>query len=304
MKQVKPDYFDRFACIKGACSHSCCVGWEIDIDEESLVRFRNVQGEIGNRLKSAIRNGEDGPYFAMTEDGRCPFLNSEGLCDLILELGEDCLCQICDDHPRFRSFFSDRVEIGLGLCCEAAAQLILANPDRVRLLEDGLEELEEEEQELLELRAELIAILQDRSAPVEARVQRMLDCAELEFEPEPLRWAGFMLSLEHLEDAWTARLESIIQAGEVPCLGTTKETEVAFEQLMVYLLYRHLPMALEDDDLAGHILYCTLIWHMIRTMSAQAGFSMEEMVEICREYSAEIEYSDENIGAILDELNI
>ena len=149
MKQVWPDYFERFACIKGDCRHSCCAGWEIDIDEESLARFRNVQGEIGNRLKSAIQTGEDGPYFAMTADGRCPFLNGEGLCDLILELGKDCLCQICADHPRFRNVFSDREEIGLGLCCEAAGQLILSNPDRVRLLGEGGETLEEEEAELL-----------------------------------------------------------------------------------------------------------------------------------------------------------
>ena len=303
MKQVKPDYFDRFACIKGDCRHSCCIGWEIDIDEASYARFQRVRGELGNKLKSVIKDGDDGPCFAMTADGRCPFLNGDGLCDLIIELGEDCLCQICDDHPRFRSFFSDREEIGLGLCCEAAARLILANPDRVCLLEEGCEELEDEEKELLVLRAELIKIMQDRSAPAEKRVQRMLDYAELEFAPDVLRWAGFLLTLEHLEEAWTQRVERLAAAEEIPQPETTEESENAFEQLMVYLLCRHLPMALEDDDLAGHILYCVLIWHVVRAMIAQAGFSMDEMVEICREYSAEIEYSDENIAAILDEMN-
>ena len=30
-----PDYFKEFSCIAGACKDSCCLGWEIDIDEDS-----------------------------------------------------------------------------------------------------------------------------------------------------------------------------------------------------------------------------------------------------------------------------
>ena len=36
MLTVYPDYYSAFRCIAGACKHSCCIGWEIDIDEESL----------------------------------------------------------------------------------------------------------------------------------------------------------------------------------------------------------------------------------------------------------------------------
>ena len=302
MKYVRPDYFDRFECIKGDCRHSCCTGWEIDIDDESYERFLNVPGELGNRLKSAISKGADGPYFAMRADGRCPFLNDDGLCDLILGLGKDSLCQICADHPRFRNFFSDREEIGLGLCCEAAGRLILSNTDQVRLLEEGEEELTTDEAELLSIRQELMEIVQNRSRSVNERVERMLAYAELELEADLQKWAAFLMTLEHLEDVWPRRLAQLASAAEIPLLIETEESEAAFEQLMVYLLCRHLPAALEDDDLAGHILCCVLIWRIIRALAALEGFSMESMVEICREYSAEIEYSDENIGAILDRL--
>ena len=46
----KPDYYDRFHCIAGACSDSCCIGWEIDVDEERREQYRKETGEIGQRL--------------------------------------------------------------------------------------------------------------------------------------------------------------------------------------------------------------------------------------------------------------
>ncbi len=303
MKRVRPDYYDRFACIKGDCRHSCCIGWEIDIDEESIERFRAVPGVMGDRLRSAIFEGDEGAYFKMGADGRCPFLNGEGLCDLILGLGEECLCQICDDHPRFRNFFSDLEEAGLGLCCEAAGRLILSNHEPTKLLEEGAEALNEDETELLVFRNELISILQDRSKPVEMRAADMLEWAELELEINLRQWAEFLIRLEHLEEAWPQRLLALAAVQEIPQLPVAEESELAFEQLMVYLLYRHLPAALDDDDLAGHICYCALMWSIVRALVSLEGFSMDAMVEICREYSAEIEYSDENIEAILEELN-
>ena len=36
MLYVRPDFYDDFHCLAAACRHSCCVGWEIDVDEDSL----------------------------------------------------------------------------------------------------------------------------------------------------------------------------------------------------------------------------------------------------------------------------
>ena len=35
MKLIAPDYYNKFSCIADKCRHSCCVGWEIDIDENT-----------------------------------------------------------------------------------------------------------------------------------------------------------------------------------------------------------------------------------------------------------------------------
>ena len=33
-----PFYYKEFHCIADACKDSCCIGWEIDIDEETARR--------------------------------------------------------------------------------------------------------------------------------------------------------------------------------------------------------------------------------------------------------------------------
>lgn len=153
VKTVVPDYYASFRCIAGACRHTCCAGWEIEIDPDSLARWR---GDAD--IAPHIEYGET-PHIRLADGERCPFLDSDGLCRLILRSGEDVLCNICRDHPRFRSFWSDRVEIGLGLVCEEAARLILSRetPAREVVLDDdgAEEELPEDEAWLMELRASL-----------------------------------------------------------------------------------------------------------------------------------------------------
>lgn len=116
MDVFAPNYYKKFKCIKGECKHSCCIGWEIDIDIETL-EFYKTDSEI-------IKNIElcDTPHFVLGKDERCPFLNKNNLCDIILKYGEQGLCQICNDHPRFVNEYNSREEIGLGLTCEAAAR--------------------------------------------------------------------------------------------------------------------------------------------------------------------------------------
>ena len=92
MKLRKPSYYDRFHCIGSACSDTCCANWEIEVDEESAGRYAALTGAIGERMKHNLVIEENEAYFAMNETRRCPFLNRENLCDLILECGEEILC--------------------------------------------------------------------------------------------------------------------------------------------------------------------------------------------------------------------
>ncbi len=158
-----PSYYKEFQCIASSCSDSCCVGWEIDIDEETWEKYQQVGGEFGKRLKDNIQvfqeEGRECACFSMDETERCPFLNEKNLCDIILNLGEEYLGQICTDHPRYYDWFVDGQECGIGLCCEEAARLILqerkfrleqeevAYPEEIIKIEEDFEQLPEVLQE-------------------------------------------------------------------------------------------------------------------------------------------------------------
>ena len=48
MKEVFPNYYKKFKCIKDKCKHNCCIGWEIDIDEDTMDLYNSLD-EIVNR---------------------------------------------------------------------------------------------------------------------------------------------------------------------------------------------------------------------------------------------------------------
>ena len=302
MKEIRPDYYEDFRCIAGDCRHTCCRGWEIDIDENALAYYQALPGELGDRLRREIVTGEDGTaQFRLREDERCPFLNEKNLCDLIPALGEEHLCQICTDHPRFRNFFSDRTETGLGLCCEAAARLILSRRQKTRFIGSGQETLPPEEETILRLREKLIALMQDRSVPIDVRYRAILAEAQGELpDLTDAQWADFLFGLERLDPAWERRLDSLRNGG-----GTEIAPDpIAEEQLCVYFLFRQLAGAVYDGDLAGRTAFAVLSCKLIRAIWAADGGEPEDYYEIAREYSSEIEYSEENLCAMLDRIDM
>ena len=296
MKLFAPDWFSDFRCIADKCSHSCCIGWEIDIDPETFEKYQKMTGEWKKRFDESIIENDETICFRLTQEERCPFLNEQGLCDIILAHGEEALSQICTDHPRFRSFFSDRTEIGLGMCCEEAARLIISHEQTVRLTEisdDGFSETQDEEETaFFKWREKLFAIIQDRSLPLTERLQKLCHACGFSWNIcHPADWMQFLLSLERLDAEW----EPILAGMQ----NETQQWEIAFEQLLFYLLYRHLPGALEDGRYPERVAFCVLLLRVIRSLPCD---SMEKLVELCRMASSEIEYSDENTERILEKL--
>ena len=301
MKLIAPDYYRDFHCIADKCRHACCVGWEIDIDPDTREQYRHVPGPFGERLNAAIDDGKVST-FRLGADERCPMLNANGLCDLITELGEANLCQICADHPRFRNFYADRTEIGLGLCCEEAARLILTREEPMRLVtieDDGEDDLpDEEETALLAARDRLIAIVQDETHPLAARLDQLLGAVGFAIPEKD--WATIYRDLERLDPAWDAALDML--ASRRPAAHPL-DPFGACARFCAYMLYRHVPGALEDDDLAGRLAFCVLSTRVLAALcAAKPGCTLADCIEYARMYSAEIEYSEDNIAALLDAL--
>lgn len=122
---LQPDYYDSFECIADKCKDNCCIGWEIDIDDNTYEEYMKIDGLLGDRLKKSIETTDGVHSFKLDNNERCPFLNNNNLCDIICELGKDKLCHICKHHPRYINNYEDITEIGLGLACEEACRIIL-----------------------------------------------------------------------------------------------------------------------------------------------------------------------------------
>ena len=288
---VRPDFYDDFQCIASRCRHSCCVGWEIDIDEDSLARWEGIGGEFGRRLMACI-DRERAPHFVLTKGERCPLLRKDGLCELILREGEDSLCDICASHPRFYQEYPDRLEAGLGLCCEEAARLLLTGEGPLQLAADGEPGDAFAPTPLLERRGRLFGILADASESLSARMARCLALYGRELDTfDPGAAAEFLLRLERMDEAWTLLLTRL--RAETPAELEPRLSEGPYGRLTAYFLFRH--FAAGDEEAAGARL-AFASW-AARLLCAMAAFvPLEEAVRL---FSAEIEYSDENVEKIL-----
>lgn len=349
MKIRRPDYYTRFCCLASGCRDTCCAGWEICIDPETAARYRREPGEFGERLRACIDWGET-PSFRLSEGERCPFLNPHGLCDIYIHLGEDALCEICAQHPRFHAWYGDLTESGLGLCCEAAAALILdtSAPARFETLEtpappdpDGADP------ELLALlcnaRETAFALAQNRDYHISERFallaaygaeiqdclemgdgEGLTDCAEDYRDPAyltplladlaaeaapseqrlPLYWElfDFLLTLEPISPAWPEQLRAL--RPELPALLAAMDTDAAHdcasENLAVYFLFRYLLKSAFDEEFLARMKLCILLPHLIRLLGVAGDGSPSAWADNARACSKELEYSEQNLAALLD----
>ena len=310
MNVYAPDYYKKFKCIADKCKHNCCIGWEIDIDSHTLSYYKTLKDNFGRRLNSSINDNCSQPYFVLTEDDRCPMLNSRNLCDVISNIGEKHLCQICADHPRFRNFFESRTEIGLGMCCEVASELILFKPTvaELVLIESSNEGIDESvDIDFLDKRAECFKIVQDRSMRLEDRVERLLKEFSVVLPKRSMfSWSRALLSLELLNDDWSILVREYLNDIKHHHNVAQEQFEIPFEQLLVYLLYRH--TADNPDAIEAGIAFSVWGYRIIRTICENLQYKFgpvtpDVLVEICRLFSAEIEYSKNNLDDVYGFLN-
>lgn len=54
MISIIPEGFNDFSCKGGACRHTCCQVWEIDIDEDTAAYYSQLPGKLGDDLRRAM----------------------------------------------------------------------------------------------------------------------------------------------------------------------------------------------------------------------------------------------------------
>ena len=86
-----------------------------------------------------------------------------------------------------------------------------------------------------------------------------------------------------------------------------KGRETEYEQLLIYFLYRHVSTALDDGDVSSKAAFAVLSVRLLFSLGAlhlllHGEFTVEDQIELCQLYSAEVEYSDDNMDALFDAL--
>jgi len=185
MIYTRPDYFNEFRCTADKCKDTCCAGWQIVIDKESLEKYKKIKGDYIWKVMTNVDWEED--CFRQDNDKRCAFLNPDNLCDLYKNQGEDSLCKTCRDYPRHTEEFDGVREVTLSVSCPEVARILMEHFSAVHFV---VEEHPEEEETLdfgdfdpflysviVDARTAMLGILQNRSIPWKERVVLVLGMA-------------------------------------------------------------------------------------------------------------------------------
>lgn len=312
---IQPNYSLCFRCIAGKCTDTCCQGWEIDIDDVSARKYASLESPIGEIIRANVFEDKYGAHFRLLEQDRCPFLRADGLCEMILKGGENMLCEICREHPRFYNRIGSRLEMGYGLCCEEACRLLCSYKTGIALVAPDESPTDVSEDDPLATavvgaRELLFNIIRDRTQNIFTRMERMSeklssnkDKLLLTDNCEPT-WQMFA-SLEPLDDTWLPLVErirsdaSLLQeAPDVP--------EYLLENLLFYFTYRYFPKVYTDGyspaACAGFaILSVRFITAALCLAQRENGaLSLCAVINVIKNYSKQVEYCEENVAALLD----
>ncbi len=287
MKLYAPKYYKDFKCIADKCKHSCCIGWEIDIDGETMEKYRSLSSGYGREIAKSIDDGEI-PHFILAEHDRCPHLDERGLCRIITELSEDCLCHICREHPRFYNDTPCGKEVGLGMACEEACRLILSSDEYSFVEEIG--EIDGEKNEFLfdsiKHRDKIYRILSDNSIPYDQRLRAIAE--------------EYGISLSNVSNETISSLEYLDESHrelflEFSCDTKTPENmEKHLERALAYFVYRHCAEVYDVEDFRESLGLAMFCERLIASILPKC----ENVFEAARIVSEEIEYSEDNTEAI------
>lgn len=256
------------------------------MDDATAAKYLAQSGQLGKELKENLVHNEEGYHFRFDSRGKCHFFREDGLCRLILELGEESLCYICAQHPRFYAtvFLNAEFELGgVGLCCEKTCELLLAS-EGLNFVVPG----EAGKISLLEL------------------CQRLdLDFLEEELHYKPVLTAEYMelvlkcmSQTEPISDVWTADLNALRLRKQEVLLRSkdalNPETEALLDKVFQYILYRQLEFTdvYTEETLLD---YAKLSTEFILYTSAFTG----DLQEAVRRWSEQIEYDTENVEVLL-----
>ena len=297
MISLYPTFYHTFQCKANQCHHTCCQKWTIDVDEETAKLYQTLPTPLGEDLRKFMTVDDEGYYFMFSDkQPTCPLLREDGLCRVVLELGEDSLCDTCHMHPRFYKYIEDLELCGVGLSCEESVEKLLATEGDQLLftIEDDDGEFTAEDHPVLENIFDLLALGINPAICQFTLNHSIHYCQELvtiykKTEPIDEEWTK---QLAHLE----AMLSSTTASTTMDLLKADTIDVSTLNKVYQYILYRQIDM-LAEYSLESLVRYAFDATVFIALLTHQFGNLPEQI----RRWSEQIEYDEDNVAFLFNE---
>lgn len=166
--------YDKFKCIADKCEFTCCKGWEINIDNSTYNKWKNEN--LDYLLEKVEAKDKKEVYFINKENhDDCPFLDKQGLCDIVKNHGEEYLSLTCHTFPRIENVFDDRRELSLSCSCKEVVEIISNLNKKINLSLENYIRINDDLSEL-RIREALIYIMQQENIYLE---YKLIICFEM-----------------------------------------------------------------------------------------------------------------------------
>lgn len=137
MKVLMPIFYDDFKCSADKCTYTCCRDWGILVDKNTYQRYEELGLTV--RYQEHFMEDSHGNKKMRLLNGKCPFLNEQGLCKLVIEYGENILCHTCETFPRQTFVRKGVLELGLSNACPEVLRYLNSIKPPLSFFEDEVD---------------------------------------------------------------------------------------------------------------------------------------------------------------------
>ncbi len=296
MNLVTPRFYKDFKCIAGDCPDSCCQGWEVDADDASMEFYKGLDGEIKNRIDSVLDKDEFGnTIFRLTSNMRCPFLNSENLCDMHIAIGGEHTPYTCRTFPRFINNYGGTREMGISFSCPVAAEMMWNLKEDFTFSAELINELPALNDidaqlyfKLFNARKTAYSIAYDKSFTIAERLIKLIDFAyslQNEICPyndgtEDVDFKEVFSNPEVINNEWVAKVQNSDYKIDI-------QNSKSNENIIMYFLFKYFLEAVYDKDVLSKVKMC-IVGVLVPTFFGNDDWTIHL-------WSKETEHSDVNM---------